>query len=360
LKLLITGADGFIGKNLIAHLRQRKDIEILKYTKNDDFKTLREKLKECDFIFHLAGVNRPLNEEEFDTGNVDLTRIISQELETSDKSIPIVFTSSIQAELDNPYGRSKLKAENLLNSLNGPVYIYRLPNVFGKWSKPNYNSAVATFCHNIINDLPVTIHDPNSIINLVYVDDVIVNFIKLMDKKESQAVEPIYKVTVGELYESIKAFKSSRISLVSEEVGTGFLRALYSTYVSFLKPELFSYPLTKHEDPRGMFVEFLKTKNSGQFSFFTAKKGVTRGGHYHHSKTEKFLVVKGSALYKFLNIETKEEYEISSTGDKPLVVETVPGWSHNITNIGEEEMIVMLWANEVFDQEKPDTFSHKV
>jgi UDP-2-acetamido-2,6-beta-L-arabino-hexul-4-ose reductase len=261
-----------------------------------------------------------------------------------------------------------LAAEEALISLEkdtgSPVYLYRLPNVFGKWSRPNYNSAVATFCHNIANDLPVQINDPASVINLVYIDDVIQNFLRLLQEQPAGVVwpevSPAYKITVGELAEQIRVFKSGRESMVTEPVGVGFTRALYSTYLSFLRPEQFTYPLTAHADARGRFVEMLKTKDSGQFSFFTAHPGITRGGHYHHSKNEKFLVIQGKARFGFRHVVTGETYELFTEGEKPEVVETVPGWSHDITNIGDNEMIVMLWANEIFDRQHPDTVTFKV
>lgn len=368
MKVLVTGANGFIGKNLLVHLREKKIFEIYTHTKNDSLKDLEEKVSAVEFIFHLAGINRPETEAEFTTGNVDLTLALCQAVEASGRKIPVIFSSSTQAAQDNPYGKSKCQAEDALRALSkkigNPVFIYRLPNVFGKWCRPNYNSVVATFCHNIIHNLPVKINDPKAQMRLVYVDDVIASFIKLTEDTSSneafQEVQPVYELTVGELEKQLLAFKDSRESLVSERVGVGLVRALYSTYISYFRPEHFSYPLVKHEDPRGMFVEMLKTKDSGQFSFFTAHKGITRGSHYHHSKTEKFLVIKGEARFGFRHIETNESYEIRTSGQSPMIVETIPGWVHDITNVGEEEMVVMLWANEIFDRENPDTIAQKV
>lgn len=244
-----------------------------------------------------------------------------------------------------------------------PTYIYRLPNVFGKWCKPNYNSAVATFCYNVAHDLPIKINDPSSLIPLVYVDDVITDFLRVMDQRPEHGyrdVSPVYDITVGELARQLYEFKDSRTSLTMVPVGKGLIRALYSTYISYFTPEQFTYPLVKHEDARGVFVEMLKTHDSGQFSFFTAHPGVTRGGHYHHTKTEKFLVVKGAARFCFRHVESDEVYELNVSADNPEVVETIPGWSHDITNIGQDEMIVMLWANEVFDRQRPDTINYKI
>jgi UDP-2-acetamido-2,6-beta-L-arabino-hexul-4-ose reductase len=236
--------------------------------------------------------------------------------------------------------------------------------VFGKWCKPNYNSAVATFCHNIARDLPIQVNDPSAALTLVYVDDVVRHFVQLMDgatvavnSEDFSEVHPQYATTVGELAEQIRAFSASRQTLITERVGTGLVRALYSTYVSYLPPERFAYEVPRHGDARGMFVEMLKTPDSGQFSFFTAHPGITRGGHYHHSKTEKFLVIKGSARFKFRQMESGETYALDTSGEKPEVVETVPGWTHDITNIGNDEMVVMLWANEIFDRANPDTFT---
>ena len=366
MKVLVTGANGFIAKNLLVHLRE-KEIETVLFTHEMSMRDLASSLCGVDFVFHLAGTNRPSDEQEFATGNTELTQNLCELITVSGRSIPVLFTSSIQADLNNPYGRSKLGAENALITLEhntkSPVYLYRLPNVFGKWSRPNYNSAVATFCHNIANNKSIKIDDPTSIIRLVYIDDVISDFLSLLDRKhkglERRVVAPEYSVTVGDIINYIQLFKNSRESLTIETVGFGLIRALYSTYLSFLKPEQFSYPLTIHEDIRGRFVEILKTKDSGQFSFFTAHPGIKRGGHYHHSKTEKFLVVQGSARFGFRHIVTGEVYEVLTEGVRPVVVETVPGWSHDITNVGNNEMIVMIWANEVFDRQQPDTITYK-
>jgi|SRR5450830_1246841 len=370
MRVLVTGANGFIAKNLLVHLNE-KSIEAIRFTRDMDPVDLVAHLAEIDFVFHLAGVNRPKEVSEFAEGNKGLTEQLCKLIKESGRRIPILYTSSIQAGLDNPYGVSKRDAEQALENYStvtgSPVYIYRLPNVFGKWSRPNYNSAVATFCNNIANDLPIQINDRNALISLVYVDDVVADFLKKLDDAphaisgvHTPVIQPAYSLSVGDLADQIKAFKDSRRSLVSEAVGTGLVRALYSTYLSFLKPSEFSYPLVTHADPRGRFVEMLKTKDSGQFSFFTAFPGITRGGHYHHSKNEKFLVIQGKARFGFRHIVTGEYFEKLTDGSYPEVVETVPGWSHDITNIGDVEMIVMLWANEIFDRQAPDTVSHKV
>lgn len=372
MKVLITGANGFVGTNLQLHLAERKDIQVVCFTRSDDVTQLPAMLQGVDFVFHLAGVNRPQDPQDFTVGNVGLTQALCQAvctvIEVTGKKVSIVYTSSTQADRNNAYGKSKRGAEDALfavaRSHQVPVHIFRLPNVFGKWCKPNYNSAVATFCHNIARSLPIQVNDPAAPVTLVYVDDVIQRFVQLMDGTDATvdsdgfaAVSQQYTTTVGELARQIQAFKESRATLMTERVGTGLVRALYATYVSYLPVELFSYPVPRYGDPRGMFVEMLKTPDAGQFSFFTAHPGITRGGHYHHSKTEKFLLIKGQARFKFRHMQTGQEHELITSGDKPEIVETVPGWAHDITNIGSDEMIVMLWANEVFDRDKPDTIA---
>ena len=372
MKVLITGANGFVGKNLQLHLAERKDVQVACFTRGDDAAQLPALLQGVDFVFHLAGVNRPQDPQEFVAGNVDLTQALCQAVgavaDATGMPVPIIYTSSAQAGRDNPYGKSKLGAEDALlavaRSHHVPVHIFRLPNVFGKWCKPNYNSAVATFCHNIARGLPIHVNDPAATVTLVYVDDVIERFLQLMDGADAAAdsggvatVAPQYTTTVGALARQIQAFKDSRDTLLTERVGTGLVRALYATYVSYLPPELFAYTLPQYGDPRGVFAEMLKTPDCGQFSYFTAHPGITRGGHYHHSKTEKFLVIRGQARFKFRHMQTGETHELLTSGIKAEVVETVPGWTHDITNIGNDEMVVMLWANEVFDRARPDTFT---
>lgn len=368
MKVLVTGANGFIGKNLMVHLRERPGVDVATFVRGESAADLASKVASADCIFHLAGVNRPKNDTEFVEGNADLTRMLCEAVTASGRAIPVVYASSIQAERDNAYGASKRAAEDALRALaqatGAAVSIYRLPNVFGKWCRPNYNSAVATFCHNIAHDLPIQINDPAAAVKLVYVDDVCAAFLAHMGAAAGtevfQEVTPVYETTVGDIAEQLHAFKRSRSTMLTEPVGTGFVRALYSTYISYFTPEQFAYPLVKHEDPRGVFVEMLKTRDSGQFSFFTAHPGITRGGHYHHTKTEKFLVIKGSARFCFRHIDTDATHEYCTTAAVPEVVETIPGWSHDITNIGDEEMIVMLWANEIFDREHPDTINYKI
>lgn len=368
MKILITGADGFVGKNLQVSLKRYTSIEIFKFTREMGLDELSFLVNKVDFIFHLAGVNRPENEIDFKLGNSDLTKNLCDAVRLCEREIPIVYTSSIQAERQNPYGKSKLMAEMHLLNLNletgNRVYIYRLPNVFGKWCKPNYNSAVATFCHNIARDLDISVNDRSTELNLVHIGAVVTSFIDILLNKPNDRlyvnVEPVYKTTLGELVDLLYKFKNSRESLITEAVGEGFMRVLYATYISYISPSKFTYKVKKHEDPRGSFVEMLKTRDSGQFSFFTAHPGVTRGGHYHHVKTEKFLVIKGQARFGFRHIVTNDAIELFTNGDEPQIVETVPGWSHDITNIGSDELVVMLWANENFDPLRPDTVAHKV
>ncbi|MDD4927932.1 MAG: NAD-dependent epimerase/dehydratase family protein [Gallionella sp.] len=367
MRVLVTGANGFIGKNLIVHLREQ-GVETVSFTRDMSLDDLATALTGVDFIFHLAGINRPKDVAEFAEGNKGLTEQLCGLIRSSGRSIPVLYTSSIQAEAANPYGASKLAAEEALLALEkdtqSPVYLYRLANVFGKWSKPNYNSAVATFCYNTVNDLPIQINDPAALIRLVYIDDVIKDFLRLLAARPVGVVRPEvapeYSISVGDLAEQLSAFRASRDSMITEPVGAGLTRALFATYLSFLRPEQFSYTVPVHADARGRFVEMLKTKDSGQFSFFTAHPGITRGGHYHHTKNEKFLVIQGKARFGFRHIETGETCEQFTDGQTPEVVQTVPGWSHDITNVGENEMIVMLWGNEIFDREHPDTITYKV
>lgn len=364
MKVLITGSNGFIAKNLRARFHELGNFEVTAFSRQNSLQDLSEFLLEAEAIVHLAGINRPSDEDEFKI-NVDLTHFICETLINLDRKIPIIFSSSIQAELDNNYGISKRKAEDILisyaNKTGAFVYIYRLPNVFGKWSKPDYNSVVATFCYKISRDLPIKINDNQALLKLIYIDDVtdcFIEVLKNLPKVNGFSSTPLeYGCSVGELAKIIQSFRESRDTLLIDNVGNGFLRALYATYVSFLPPDSFVYDVPCYTDTRGVFVEMLKTKDSGQISCFTARVGVTRGGHYHHTKTEKFLVIKGQARFRFRHILTNEKYEIFTSDKNLQIVETVPGWWHDITNIGENEMIVLLWANEVFDRKNPDTFS---
>ncbi|MDR2220644.1 MAG: NAD-dependent epimerase/dehydratase family protein [Methylobacillus sp.] len=370
-RVLVTGANGFVGKNLLLRLSEFPDFSVIAFVRGDDVATLPKLVADADAVIHLAGENRPKEESAFAEVNAGLTLALCDavrlEIEKTGRKIPLLLTSSTQAERDNPYGRSKLAAEQAAQALaeatHNPVVIFRLPGVFGKWCKPNYNSVVATFCHNIARGLPIQVNDPSAILRLVYIDDVISTLIEALSASaglSNGVVAPEYSITLGELARQIEAFRNCRTSLLSERVGTGLTRALYTTYVSYLTVEQFSYEVPQHADLRGVFVEMLKTPDSGQFSYFTAHPGVTRGEHYHHTKTEKFLVIKGQALFRFRHMLTNELVELRASGDKPQIVDTIPGWTHDITNVGDDEMIVMLWANENFDRQKPDTIASKV
>lgn len=371
MRFLVTGANGFIGRNLTLHLQEMgHDVHL--FVRGDSDSRLVEAMSQVDGVFHLAGENRPVDVRAFQQGNAELTQKLCEVVVASGKSVPIILASSTQAALDNPYGQSKREAEVAVEGLvaqsGGVAGICRLPGVFGKWCRPNYNSVVATFCHNLVNDLPIQINDPKAVVNLAYVDDVVRSFstamLDMCGEMRSGLLRLelplVYSITLGDLAEQIRAFQDCRITLQMERVGTGLTRALYATYVSYLPKDKFVYDVPSYGDERGVFVEMLKTSDSGQFSFFTAHPGVTRGGHYHHTKTEKFLVIKGLARFGFRHMLTNETYEVITNGNRPRIVETVPGWTHDVTNIGDEEMVVMLWANEVFDRQKPDTYTCKV
>jgi len=367
MKVLITGSDGFIAKNLRERLQRDEKIKLYLFFKDDSLDILEAYIKEVDFIYHLAGVNRPKEVSEFYKENSGLTKFIVNTLIKYNKQTPIVLSSSTQASLDNDYGKSKLEAENIImdyaKKMNTNYYIFRLTNVFGKWSKPNYNSVISTWCYNISHDIEIQINDETYTMSLVYIDDVVNEFVKCLNgnmKNGYSEVEIIYNKTLGEIQNLLFEFKENRNSLVIPNVGSGFKRALYATYLSYLDIDNFSYKLNGHQDDRGTFYEILKTKNAGQFSLSTTKAGVTRGNHYHNTKNEKFLVIKGKALIEFRHILSEEiiKYEVSS--DTMEVVEMIPGYTHNIKNIGDDELLLFLWANEQFNSNNPDTFFLKV
>ena len=368
MNILITGSRGFIGKNLKSHLIQRSHYIIHEYNRGDSLDKLKEKIKISDVIFHLAGENRTEDEFNFEKNNFELSKEISTLILNSNQQKHLIFSSTIQAELDNAYGKSKLKAENEFLSIpkknsNQKVSIYRLPGVFGKWSKPNYNSVVATFCHNIANNIPINITDPNKKLQLIYIDDLInqfINNINVAQKNIFIDIHNIYEISLADLANKINLFHKSRNNLLIDDVSNGINKALYSTYISYLPKENFSYKLTTNKDDRGVFVEYLKNEAVGQFSYLTSKPGVVRGNHFHHTKIEKFLLVKGKASFKFESLNTGEVVEIETSGKTPEIVETIPGWAHYIKNIGDDEMLVLLWANEIFDHDNPDTYWHEV
>lgn len=371
-RVLVTGAQGFIGNNLLVRLGELPGYVVTTFVRGDDGSQLPGLVAEADAVVHLAGENRPDDEAAFAQVNTGLTVALCDAIRAvnraSGRLVPLILASSTQAERDNPYGRSKLDAERtvgvLANETANPVVVYRLPGVFGKWCKPNYNSVVATFCHNMARGLPIQVNDPAACLRLVYVDDVVSSMIGMLQAMPTGmtqgVVEPEYSMTLGELAAQIEAFDQCKTSLMTERVGTSLVRALYATYVSYLPEDAFVYGVPKYGDERGVFVEMLKTPDCGQFSYFTAHPGVTRGGHYHHTKTEKFLVIKGQALFRFRHLLTDQVVEIRTTGDTPKIVDTIPGWSHDVTNVGHDELVVMLWANENFDRARPDTVACKV
>lgn len=368
MRIIVTGANGFIGRNLCLRMSEIDSYEIVPITRETNEADFEVILSQADAVVHLAGVNRPECPSDFTTGNADLTERLCNVLSQLRTAPPVIYTSSIQADNDSPYGVSKREAEQHLEMYarqsGAPVAICRLVNVFGKWCRPNYNSAVATFCHNIARKLPISVNDPLAPLQLVYVDDVMTYIMSWLQEPGSEIqfpeVGPIYRTTVGLLADKLKEYHALRETMVVDDVGIGLGRALYATYVSYLDPDDFTYPLIRHGDERGVFVEMLKTKTSGQFSYFTAHPGITRGGHYHHTKTEKFLVLKGRACFRFRHMLSGETKSVETRGGEPVIVETVPGWTHDITNIGEDEMTVMLWANEIFDRQRPDTITSEL
>lgn len=367
MRVLVTGAQGFIGRNLVTRLTESGTHVVHEFNRADSLERLAELIDRSDAVVHLAGANRPVDASEFERTNVGLTQDLVDVLAAAGRTMPLVVASSIRALDDTPYGRSKRRGEQVVQAYAArsqhPVAILRLPNVFGKWCRPNYNSAVATFCHNIAHGLPIRVDNPDAMVRLVHVDDVVDAVIQALQATASRVtwpeVGPITEISVGDLAAQIEGFRASRQNLVIDAVGTGFTRALYSTYVSYLSPDLFTYDLTRHEDPRGTFVEFVKTRDAGQMSFFTANPGAIRGAHYHHTKTEKFLVLAGTAQFRFRNLANGETCEITVRGEQSRVVETVPGWIHSISNVGQDELIVMLWVNEIFDQNRPDTIARQ-
>lgn len=366
MNILVTGAKGFIGKNLIIELKNRGYETVFEYDNDATLEELDSYTKNCDFVFHLAGVNRPENESEFMEGNFGFTSVLLNSLKKNNNIAPVLITSSIQALQDNPYGKSKKAGEELLlkykEETGANVYIYRLQNVFGKWCRPNYNSAVATFCHNIANDLPITINDREHQMRLVYIDDVVDTFISAMEGNEIGAndglyyVMSVYLAKLGEIADLLYSFKESRDSLRIPNMSDLFTKKLYSTYLSYLPTDSFSYPLKMNIDDRGSFTEFIKVKDFGQVSVNISKPGITKGNHWHHTKNEKFLVVHGQGIIRFRKIDMDEIIEYNVSGDKLEVVDIPVGYTHNISNIGDIDMVTIMWANEAFDPSKPDTY----
>lgn len=363
-KVLVTGANGFIGKNLVIEL-QNRDVEVFKFGRDNTEDQLREYIRQADFIFHLAGVNRPKDTEEFKTGNKDFTSRLTEMIKEEKRAIPILFSSSIQATQDNPYGKSKREAEEILfqysKNSGAPVYVYRLPNVFGKWCKPNYNSVIATFCYNIARDLPITVNDPNVLMNLVYIDDVVAEFFNALNGRANKIgefceVPVVHKIKLGEIADLIYSFKKSREERSVPDMSDPLTKKLYSTYLSYLPEDQFSYKLKMNIDHRGSFTEFLRTVDRGQVSVNISKPGITKGNHWHHTKNEKFLVVYGKGVIRFRKPDSDKVIEYFVSGDKLEVIDIPPGYTHNIENLGDTDMVTIMWANELFDPENPDTY----
>ena len=362
----VTGAGGFIGRNLVVRLRELGLTvrPLTRATPSDEGEAI---LGLADVVVHLAGAVRPSDPAEFArTG--DYAQWVARAIAGGARRPLVICASSVRAMDDTDYARSKRACEAVLMDLavdgHAVTAIYRLPNIFGKWARPNYNSAVATFCHNLARGLPIRIDDPAAPLSLIYIDDLIDQWAQLIARRpwESGFIQPAHvrDTSVGQVAQTLRAFSGGRVAGQVNHVGVGLERALYATFVSALPAEAFSYPLTAHTDPRGSFVEMLKTPESGQFSYFTAHPGVTRGGHYHHSKVEKFLIVHGKALFRFRNILDGETHHVRACAAEPRVVETIPGWAHDVTNVGDELMVSLIWANEVFDRERPDTVADPV
>jgi UDP-2-acetamido-2,6-beta-L-arabino-hexul-4-ose reductase len=365
MKILITGAKGFLGKNLIAELHNQGFNDLLEYDVDSNPELLDEYARECEFVFHLAGVNRPENPADFMTGNFGFTSQLLDALKKHHSKAPVLITSSIQAAQNNPYGESKKAGENLLfdysKETRSKVYVYRLPNVFGKWCRPNYNSAVATFCNNIANDISIQVNDSNVLMSLVYIDDVVSSFIDKLKNSSTynqqfEQVSPVHEIKLGEIVNLLNSFKESRDNLSLPNFDDPFAKKLYSTYLSYLPTDKFSYPLTMNVDQRGSFTEFLKTNDRGQVSINISKPHIIKGNHWHHTKNEKFLVVSGKGVIRFRKINTTEVIEYFVSGDKLEVVDIPVGYTHNIENIGETDMVTVMWVNEEFDKERPDTY----
>ena len=364
MKILITGAGGFIGKNLIASLRNMSGHEILEFHVQNGLKCLRSYCAGCDFVFHLAGVNRPESELDFETVNAAFTKTLTGFLAEGSRC-PVVFSSSVQAALDNPYGVSKYKAEMILQDYarqtGAPVYLYRLPNVFGKWSRPAYNSVIATFCHNTANNLPIHISDRSRLLNLVYIDDVVTEFIRALDKRAERqggfySVSEVYEKCLGEIADSIQTFSHEMEILGIPNQADSFTKKLHSTYLSYLPKEKLQYSLAAHSDVRGTFAEFLRTEDRGQFSINVTKPGFIKGNHWHHSKHEIFLSVSGEGIVRLRKTGERGIIEIPITGGRLEPVIIPPGYVHSLENTGDADLITVIWASEPYDAHRPDTF----
>lgn len=370
MNILITGSKGFIGKNLIVNLNKYKHYNLFEYDIDNSKDELISFIKEADFIMHLAGVNRPKDDSEFLQGNRELTQELIEIMKDNGKNIPLLITSSIQAVKNNAYGISKKASEDIVfnwsKETNNKSYVFRLPNVFGKWCRPNYNSVVATFMYNIANNLPIQINDEDYELNLVYIDDIIEEFKLTIENKanineQGYAYVPItYNITLGQLADTIYSFKKTRENLSIPDMSDELIKKLYSTYLSYLPNNNFSYPLKMNIDYRGSFTEFIRTKSSGQISVNISKPNITKGNHWHNTKNEKFLVVSGKGIIRFRNIINNEIIEYNVSGDKLEVIDIPTGYTHNIENIGTTNMVTIMWVNECFDPNNPDTYFEEV
>jgi UDP-2-acetamido-2,6-beta-L-arabino-hexul-4-ose reductase len=365
MKVLVTGSKGFIGKNLILWLKENKEIEILEYDRETEEEVLEEYCSKADFVYHLAGVNRPIDVSEYMEGNFTFIDKLLEKLKKYNNYCPILLSSSIQATLDNPYGISKKAGEDILiayeKEYKAKVLIYRLQNVFGKWCKPNYNSAVSTFCYNRSRNIPIYVSDREKLMELIYIDDVIEEFIRALygneDKEGNYCKVAIsHQVTLGFIVDTLNSFYEERKSGRIPNLSDTFVKKLYSTYLSYLPEDEFSYPLHMNIDNRGSFTEFIKTEDRGQVSINISKPGVVKGNHWHNTKVEKFLVVSGKGVIRFRKLNTDKiiEYYVS---DKILEVVDIPvGYTHNIENLGDSDMVTIMWVNEIYDSKKPDTY----
>ena len=366
MKILVTGALGFVGKNLVAELKNRGYEEIYEYDINTDPRLLDEYTEKCDFVFHLAGVNRPEKEEDFMKGNFGFSSTLLEKLKLYNNTCPILITSSIQAALDNPYGRSKKAGEDLMFSYaeetGAKVLVYRFTNLFGKWCRPNYNSVVATFCYNIANGLPIQVNDETVELNLAYIDDVVEELINALNGNETKSEDNFYyipvthKVTLGEIANLIKSFRESRTNLMLPNMKDEFSKKLYSTYLSYLPEKEFGYELKMNVDNRGSFTELFKTEERGQVSVNISKPGITKGNHWHNTKNEKFIVVSGKGVIRFRKPDSNDIIEYFVSGEKLEVIDIPVGYTHNIENLGDTDMVTIMWANELFNPNKPDTY----
>ncbi len=371
--ILVTGAEGFIGRNLTATLKAQGYTRVLCFDVDKPKERLPVYAGQARFVFHLAGINRPQDPREFYEGNRGFAEQVLHLLREAGNRCPVLVTSSVQAEQDNDYGKSKREAEELVFShereTGAPALVYRLPGVFGKWCRPSYNSVVATFCHNIARGLPIQVRDAAYSLPLVYIDDVVESFLQAMDGRAvrdrgqpgyCRLTGEVYEVTLGRLAELLQGFRSSRETLTVPDMGSGLERKLYATYLSYLPEEGFAYPLTMHTDERGSFTEFLRTPERGQVSVNIAKPGIVKGNHWHHTKNEKFLVVKGQAVIRFRRVGTDRVIEYPVSGEKLEVVDIPAGYTHHIENVADTELVTVMWANEPFDPDRPDTFFEKV